>query len=187
MSLPKKSSPVRSIRVAGLLAILFGVSGILAGLAAAGTFIPYRQGEPWEEFAEVMTVIAAVGAAVSVIGVMTGRGLRRADVWACWPMTLGVAVACVALGLVALGVIAYRWDINLSGLLVVVPYLPGQSTVAYTSYRPSLVEIVTASGVIAYGLLAFSLGVKYLRVVDHRYAEEELEPVKIESTESVPA
>ena len=36
----------------------------------------------------------------------------------------------VALGLVALGVIAYRWDINLSGLLVVVPYLPGQSTVA---------------------------------------------------------
>ena len=93
----------------------------------------------------------------------------------------------VALGLVALGVIAYRWDINLSGLLVVVPYLPGQSTVAYTSYRPSLVEIVTASGVIAYGLLAFSLGVKYLRVVDHRYAEEELEPVKIESTESVPA
>ena len=100
MSLPKKSSPVRSIRVAGLLAILFGVSGILAGLAAAGTFIPYRQGEPWEEFAEVMTVIAAVGAAVSVIGVMTGRGLRRADVWACWPMTLGVAVACVALNLI---------------------------------------------------------------------------------------
>ncbi len=100
MSAPKKSAPVRGIRVAGLLAILFGASGILTGLAAAGTFIPYRQGEPWEAFAEVMTVIAAVGAAVSVIGVMTGRGLRRADTWACWPMTLGVAVACVALNLV---------------------------------------------------------------------------------------
>ncbi len=99
MGLSKKSGPVRSIRVAGLLAILFGISGILTGLAAAGTFIPYRQGEPWDEFAEVMTVIAAVGAAVSVIGVMTGRGLRRADVLACWPMTLGVAVAGVALNL----------------------------------------------------------------------------------------
>lgn len=100
MSLPRKRSPVRSIRVAGLLAILFGISGILTGLAAAGTFIPYRQGEPWEEFAEIMTVIAAVGAAVSVVGVMTGRGLRRADTWACWPMTLGIAAACVALNLI---------------------------------------------------------------------------------------
>jgi len=100
MSLPKKKGPVRSIRVAGLLAILFGVSGILTGLAAAGTFIPYRQGEPWAEFAEVMTVIAAVGAAVSVVGVLTGRGLRRADVWACWPVTLGVAATCVALNLI---------------------------------------------------------------------------------------
>jgi len=100
MSLPKKKGPVRSIRVAGLLAILFGVSGILTGLAAAGTFIPYRQGEPWAEFAEVMTVIAAVGAAVSVVGVLTGRGLRRADVWACWPVTLGVAATCVALNVI---------------------------------------------------------------------------------------
>ncbi len=99
MSLPKKSSPVRSIRAAGLLAILFGIAGILTGLAAAGTFMPYRQGEPWTEFAEIMTVIAAVGAAASVVGVLTGRGLRRADTWACWPMTLGVAGACVALNL----------------------------------------------------------------------------------------
>ena len=100
MSVPRKSSPVRSIRVAGLLAILFGLSGVVTGLAAAGTFIPYRQGAPWEAFAEVMTLIAAVGAAVSVIGVLTGRGLRHADVWACWPMTLGVAATCVALNLV---------------------------------------------------------------------------------------
>ncbi len=99
MSRPKTSVPVRSIRIAGLLAILFGVSGLLTGLAAAGTFIPYRQGEPWQEFAEIMTVIAAVGAAVSLIGVLTGRGLRRVDAWACWPMTLGVAVAGVALNL----------------------------------------------------------------------------------------
>ncbi len=40
-------------------------------------------------------------------------------------------------------------------------------------------------GVIAYGLLAFSLGVRYLRVVDHRYAVEEHETVKVESAEAI--
>ena len=68
----------------------------------------------------------------------------------------------LALGLVVIGVIAYRWDINLSGLLVVMSYLPGQPTVNYTSYTPSLVELVSGLGIIAYGLLAFSLGVRYL-------------------------
>lgn len=100
MSRQKKTGPVRSIRVAGLLAILFGISGILTGLAAAGTFIPYRLGEPWEAFAEIMTVIAAGGAGVSAIGVMTGRGLRRVDAWACWGVTLGVAATSVALNLI---------------------------------------------------------------------------------------
>ncbi|SRR5581483_4487288 len=94
----------------------------------------------------------------------------------------------VALGLVVGGVVAYRWDTNISGLLMVISYLPGQPTVAYTSYRPSLIEFITGAGVIAYGLLAFSLGVKYLRVVDHRYAEEEeTEKVAVKSVEHVVA
>jgi len=92
----------------------------------------------------------------------------------------------LALGLVVGGVVAFRWDTNISGLLMVISYLPGQPTVAYTSYRPSAVEFITAAGVIAYGLLAFSLGVKYLRVVDHRYAEEpRTEKVSVESVEHV--
>ena len=91
----------------------------------------------------------------------------------------------VALGLVVGGVVAFRWDTNISGLLMVISYLPGQPTVAYTSYRPSLIEFITGSGVIAYGLLAFSFGVKYLRVVDHRFAEEP-ETVKMKSVETVP-
>ena len=93
----------------------------------------------------------------------------------------------IALGLVVIGVIAYRWDINLSGLLVVVSYLPGPATINYTSYTPSLVELVSGLGVIAYGLLAFSLGVRYLRVVDHRLAVEETETVRVESAETIPA
>ncbi len=91
----------------------------------------------------------------------------------------------IALGLVVGGVVAFRWDTNISGQLMVISYLPGQPTVAYTSYFPSLVEFVTGLGVIAFGLMAFSLGVRYLKVVDHRYAAEEHETVKVEETERV--
>ena len=90
-----------------------------------------------------------------------------------------------ALAMVVGGVIAYRWDINLAGFLVVVSYLPGEATVAYTSYFPSLVEIGAGFGVIAFGLTAFSLGVRYLRVVDHRYVAQEHETVKSEAPETV--
>jgi Ni/Fe-hydrogenase subunit HybB-like protein len=75
----------------------------------------------------------------------------------------------------------------LSGLLVVVSYLPGESTVAYTSYFPSLVEIGAGLGVIAFGLTAFSLGVRYLRVVDHRFFEKDHETVEVEVPKTVPA
>jgi Ni/Fe-hydrogenase subunit HybB-like protein len=73
----------------------------------------------------------------------------------------------LALALVVLGVIAYRWDTNLSGQLVVLSYLPGAPAIAYTAYVPSLVEVLSGLGVVAYGLLAFSLGVRYLGIVNH--------------------
>ena len=91
----------------------------------------------------------------------------------------------LALGLVAGGVVAYRWDINLAGLMVILSYLPGEPALTYTSYRPSLIELVTGAGVVAYGLLAFSLGVKYLRVVDHQFIQEEPETVRVKSAETV--
>lgn len=93
----------------------------------------------------------------------------------------------LALFLVAAGVVAYRWDTNLVGLLVVLSYLPGKLTVAYASYRPGIIEWMAAMGIIAYGLLAFSLGVKYLRVVDHRLTSEEHQTVKVEAGETVTA
>lgn len=88
----------------------------------------------------------------------------------------------VALLLVAMGVAAFRFDTNIAGFLVVMPYMPGQA-IAYTSYVPSLVEILTGAAIIAYGLTAFSLGVKYLRVVDHTLVETEHETVKVKATE----
>jgi Ni/Fe-hydrogenase subunit HybB-like protein len=93
----------------------------------------------------------------------------------------------VALALVVIGVIAYRWDTNLSGLLVVMPYAPGQQAIAYASYTPSLIELITGMGVLAYGLLAFSLGVRYLNVVNHRLVLEEHETSKVSVPETVPA
>ena len=76
----------------------------------------------------------------------------------------------VALALVVGGVVAYRWDTNISGLLIVMSYLPGEPGVGYTTYVPSLIEFLAGAGVVAYGLLAFSLGVRYLKVVDHQVA-----------------
>ena len=90
----------------------------------------------------------------------------------------------LALFLVAAGVVVFRWDINISGLLVVMPYVPGQA-IAYTSYRPSLIEILTGSAIIAYGLTAFSLGVKFLRVVDHTLIEKEHETEEVKSAETI--
>lgn len=90
----------------------------------------------------------------------------------------------VALFLVAAGVVAFRWDTNIAGQLVLMPYIAGQA-IAYTSYKPSWIEILTGAAIIAYGLAAFSLGVRYLRVVDHTLIEEEHERVKVEATEPV--
>ena len=73
----------------------------------------------------------------------------------------------LALLMVVGGVVAYRWDTNISGLLIVLSYLPGEPTIAYTTYHPSIIEFLAGGGIISFGLLAFSLGVRYLKVVDH--------------------
>jgi menaquinone reductase, integral membrane subunit len=78
----------------------------------------------------------------------------------------------VAMALVVGGVIAYRWDTNLSGFLVVLSYLPGQPAITYTKYFPSLIEFMAGFGVVAYGVLAVSLGVRYLNIVDHSQVHE---------------
>lgn len=73
----------------------------------------------------------------------------------------------IALALVVGGLIAYRWDINLAGQMIVIPYISQGPSVLYTRYIPSFVEIIVGAGVISFGIAAFSLGVKYLRVVNH--------------------
>lgn len=84
----------------------------------------------------------------------------------------------LALALVVSGVVAYRWDTNLAGQLVLLTYLPQEIGVRYTAYVPSLIEFAAGAGVVAYGLMAFTLGVKYLRVVEHGAVHESGREVK---------
>ena len=88
----------------------------------------------------------------------------------------------VALFLVAAGVVMFRWNTNITGQLVLMSYVP-EAAIAYTRYVPSLVEIVAGAAIVAYGLTAFSLGVKYLRVVDHTLVEGAHEKVHVKATE----
>ena len=94
----------------------------------------------------------------------------------------------LAMIMVVGGLVAYRWDINLVGQLVVAGALPQEIIPRYTQYIPSLVEFMVAAGVIAYAFLAFTFGVRYLKVVDHGAVSEseeievEVEPVPIPVT-----
>lgn len=81
-----------------------------------------------------------------------------------------------ALLMVIGGVVAYRWDTNMAGELIVMTYLPQEIEAVFTSYSPSIIEWVTGVGVVAFGMLAFTIGVRYLNVVDHRQeGEQQLE------------
>ncbi len=81
----------------------------------------------------------------------------------------------LALALVVGGVVAYRWDTNLAGQLVLLTYLPQEIVARYTEYFPSLIEFVTGAGVVAYGLLMLTIGIRFFNVVDHRKVEHKVE------------
>jgi Ni/Fe-hydrogenase subunit HybB-like protein len=85
----------------------------------------------------------------------------------------------LAMAMVVIGLILYRWDTNMLGQMVVYSYLPQETTALFTSYLPSLIEIAAGLGVVAYGILAFTLGVRYLRIIDHTevHSEHETEPL----------
>ena len=91
----------------------------------------------------------------------------------------------VALALVVGGVVVFRWDVNMSGLLVILTYLPQEITTIYTTYFPSTIEILSGLGVVAYGALAITLGVRYLNLIDHRGTEKEVveSPIIIAGTD----
>ena len=93
----------------------------------------------------------------------------------------------IALALIVAGVVAFRWDVNMSGLLIILTYLPQEITAVYTTYFPSAIEIISGLGVVAYGILAITIGVRYLNLIDHPITSvervEEPHPVPVAGTD----
>ena len=81
----------------------------------------------------------------------------------------------LALLMVIGGVVAYRWDTNIVSQLVVFTMIPQEIIPRYTAYVPSIYEIMAGAGVIAYGVLGFTLGVRYLTLDNHEQTAHEPE------------
>jgi menaquinone reductase, integral membrane subunit len=78
----------------------------------------------------------------------------------------------LALSLVVVGVVINRWNITLSGLVAPPEWSPGVlGNVLAVGYFPSMVEIAVAVGIVAYALLGFTLGVRYLEIYPRAESE----------------
>ena len=71
----------------------------------------------------------------------------------------------IGLSLIFVGLVVNRWNVTLSGLVAPPAWSPGVlgNTIA-AAYTPSIVEIAVSAGVLAYALLGFTLGMRYLPV-----------------------
>ncbi|HDN04460.1 MAG TPA: hypothetical protein ENF27_00810 [Chloroflexi bacterium] len=71
----------------------------------------------------------------------------------------------MALGAIIAGVTVNRWNVTLSGLVAPPRWSPGVlGNLITVSYLPTWNEIIVSLGIIAYALLAFSFGIKYLPI-----------------------
>jgi Ni/Fe-hydrogenase subunit HybB-like protein len=68
-----------------------------------------------------------------------------------------------AMFLVIAGIIVNRWNVTLSGLIIPMDWSPGAAEVfGVNSYRPAWVEWGVGVGVVAYIMVAYTLGLRYL-------------------------
>ena len=71
----------------------------------------------------------------------------------------------LALGAIVAGVTVNRWNVTLSGLVAPPQWSPGVlGNLITATYLPTWNEIIVSIGIIAYALLAFSFGVRYLPI-----------------------
>jgi menaquinone reductase, integral membrane subunit len=71
----------------------------------------------------------------------------------------------LALGAIIAGVTVNRWNVTLSGLVAPPRWSPGVlGNLISASYVPTWNEIIVSIGIIAYALLAFSFGIRYLPI-----------------------
>lgn len=71
----------------------------------------------------------------------------------------------IGLALVVMSVVINRWNVTLSGLVAPPSWSPGVlGNVLVAKYSPSWTEIAVSVGILGYGLLAFTLGVRHLPI-----------------------
>jgi len=107
-----------------------------------------------------------LGAVIPIVILLVGR-FRRLPL-----------LRMLALALVVGGLVAYRWDVNMAGQLVMLSYLPSDISTRYISYFPSTIEFMAGAGIVAFGLLAITVGIRYLNVVDHQHRHSTYKPVR---------
>jgi Ni/Fe-hydrogenase subunit HybB-like protein len=90
----------------------------------------------------------------------------------------------LAMALVVGGIVAYRWDVNLAGQLILLTYLPAEIIARFTTYIPSIIEFLAGAGIVGFGLFAFTIGVRYLNIVHHPVValEESMETEPLTAT-----
>jgi molybdopterin-containing oxidoreductase family membrane subunit len=119
--------------------------GTTEALALLQSTTPYTQTFWWVEI--------LLGGVIPAIILLSHR-LRKNDRY-----------TMLALGLIIAGVTVNRWNVTLSGLIAPPQWSPGViGTLLSASYLPTWNEIIVSLGIIAYALLAFSFGVRYLPI-----------------------
>ena len=97
-----------------------------------------------------------LGALIPAIILLT-PSLRRQDLWV-------LLAGLVAIG----GVVANRWNVTLSGLVVPMDWSPGAAQLfAVQPYTPALAEWGVAIGVLGYALTMLTLGLRFLPLFNH--------------------
>jgi molybdopterin-containing oxidoreductase family membrane subunit len=79
------------------------------------------------------------------------------------PLRRNDRILIAGLGLAVVGLIVNRWNVTLSGLVVPPVWSPGiLGNIVVLTYSPSIVEVAVTIGIIGYGFLMFTLGVRHL-------------------------
>jgi molybdopterin-containing oxidoreductase family membrane subunit len=104
-----------------------------------------------------------LGALIPAVILLTPR-LRKQDMWIVAAMLLAI-----------IGIIVNRWNVTLSGLIVPLDWSPVVADLfPINTYQPSVVEWGVGIGVMAYALLMFTLGLRFLPLFPNHKNEDSL-------------
>jgi molybdopterin-containing oxidoreductase family membrane subunit len=97
-------------------------------------------------------------------------GLIPAIILLYQPLRRNDRALMLGLALTVFGVVINRWNVTLSGLVAPPDWSPGiLGDVVAASYLPTMIEIAVAVGILAYALLGFTLGARFLPIFSKKH------------------